>query len=276
MENSSKDNTSNNEPKNTSSVHNCSDLAVIVCTKNSGSTIKNLLLNIKQSYFKPDIIVVDGSSTDDTVKITNNVGGVRIIQQSLKKYPGKGIAMKTGLMEAINFNTNSNNLVNTYRAILFLDADIKNITPEWIDDLAKPVLEGGGFDMTRGFYQRHPRDAAVTKLIAKPMLRIFFPELSHFEQPLSGEVCSNISLWKKMLKSGPPDGWGIDVWFLIEAIISGSRIKEVYLGNKDHSSFDDYKDDVGILSKMAEQVSFTIIKEAIKYQRFEAFKNIEI
>ena len=73
MENSSKDNTSNNEPKNTSSVHNCSDLAVIVCTKNSGSTIKNLLLNIKQSYFKPDIIVVDGFSTDDTVKITNNV-----------------------------------------------------------------------------------------------------------------------------------------------------------------------------------------------------------
>jgi hypothetical protein len=34
---------------------------------------------------------------------------------------------------------------------------------------------------------------------------------------------------------------GIDVWFLIEAIISGSRIKEVYLGNKDRSSFDDYK-----------------------------------
>lgn len=275
MENLSKNNIYNNELENKSSTHNCSELAVIVCTKNSGSTIKNLLLNIKQSSFKLDIIVVDGFSSDDTVKIINDVGGVKIIQQSLKKFPGKGIAMKTGLIEAINVSTNSNDLVNTYRALLFLDADIKNITPQWVDDLAKPVLEGGGFDMTRGFYQRHPRDAAVTKLIAKPMLRIFFPELSHFEQPLSGEVCSNISLWKKMLKSEPPDGWGIDVWFLIEAVISGSRIKEVYLGNKDHSSFDDYKDDVGILSKMAEQVSFTIIKEAIKYQRFEAYKDIE-
>jgi len=275
VENLSKNNIYNNELENKSSTHNCSELAVIVCTKNSGSTIKNLLLNIKQSSFKLDIIVVDGFSSDDTVKIINDVGGVKIIQQSLKKFPGKGIAMKTGLIEAINVSTNSNDLVNTYRALLFLDADIKNITPQWVDDLAKPVLEGGGFDMTRGFYQRHPRDAAVTKLIAKPMLRIFFPELSHFEQPLSGEVCSNISLWKKMLKSEPPDGWGIDVWFLIEAVISGSRIKEVYLGNKDHSSFDDYKDDVGILSKMAEQVSFTIIKEAIKYQRFEAYKDIE-
>ena len=47
------------------------------------------------------------------------MGGVKIIQQSFKKFPGKGIAMKTGLIEAINGNTNSNDLVNTYKAILF-------------------------------------------------------------------------------------------------------------------------------------------------------------
>ncbi|HET9805391.1 MAG: glycosyltransferase [Deltaproteobacteria bacterium] len=251
-----------------------SNLAVILCTKNSGSTIERTLWNIKQSYLKPDIIVVDGFSTDDTVKISKNVGGVKIIQQSLKKFPGKGVAMKTGLNEVINGNINSNNQGNAYKAILFLDSDIKNITPEWVDDLSRPVLEGG-FDMTRGFYQRHPRDAAVTKLIAKPMLRIFFPELSHIEQPLSGEVCSNIALWKKLLKNNPPDGWGIDIWFLIETILSGYRIKEVYLGNKEHSSLDEYKDDVAILSKMAEQVTFTIIKEAVKYQRFNFYKDIE-
>jgi len=178
------------------------------------------------------------------------------------------------LIEAINGNINPNNPGKTYKAILFLDSDIKNISPEWVDDLAKPVLEGG-FDMTRGFYQRLPRDAAVTKLIAKPMLRIFFPELSHIEQPLSGEVCSNVAVWKKMLDCNPPDGWGIDVWFLIEAAVSGYKIKEVYLGNKNHSSFDEYKDDVSVLSKMAEQVSFTIIKEAIKHERFETYKEID-
>ena len=81
--------------------------------------IKNLLLNLKQSSFKPDIILVDGFSTDDTVRITNNVGGVKIIQQSFKKFPGKGIAMKTGLIEAINGNTNSNDLVNTTKLYFF-------------------------------------------------------------------------------------------------------------------------------------------------------------
>jgi len=250
------------------------DLAIILCTKNSGSTIENVLINVKSSSFKPDIIIVDGFSTDNTIEIANNVGGVKIIQQALKKFPGKGLAMKAGLIEAINGNINPNNPGKTYKAILFLDSDIKNISPEWVDDLAKPVLEGG-FDMTRGFYQRLPRDAAVTKLIAKPMLRIFFPELSHIEQPLSGEVCSNVAVWKKMLDCNPPDGWGIDVWFLIEAAVSGYKIKEVYLGNKNHSSFDEYKDDVSVLSKMAEQVSFTIIKEAIKHERFETYKEID-
>jgi glucosyl-3-phosphoglycerate synthase len=78
-----------------------------------------------------------------------------------------------------------------------------------------------------------------------------------------------------MLDCNPPDGWGIDVWFLIEAAVSGYKIKEVYLGNKNHSSFDEYKDDVSVLSKMAEQVSFTIIKEAIKHERFETYKEID-
>lgn len=44
--------------------------------------------------------------------------------------------------------------------------------------------------------ERHARDATVTKLIARPMLNIFFPELSHFEQPLSGEVCARGRLYR--------------------------------------------------------------------------------
>ena len=51
------------------SPHNSSELAVLYVPKILEVPIKNLLLNIKQSSFKPDIILVDGFSTDDTVKI---------------------------------------------------------------------------------------------------------------------------------------------------------------------------------------------------------------
>jgi hypothetical protein len=52
----------------------------------------------------------------------------------------------------------------------------------------------------------------------------------------------------------PPDGWGIDVWFLIETAMTGYQTREIFLGTKEHTSFEDYREDVGKLSKMAEQV----------------------
>ena len=97
--------------------------------------------------------------------------------------------MKTGLKEVISNNTNIGSTTTPADIILFLDSDIKNLTSEWVDKLVRALVEDN-CDMSRGFYQRQSRDAAVTKLIARPMLNIFFPEVSHFEQPLSGEVCA--------------------------------------------------------------------------------------
>ena len=71
----------------------------------------------------------------------------------------------------------------------------------------------------------------------------------------------------------PPDGRGIDVWFLIETAMSGHKINEVYLGRKEHTSFEGYEEDIGKLHKMAEQVLFTILDEAVKYDRFKSHYN---
>ena len=38
-----------------------------------------------------------------------------------------------------------------------------------------------------------------------------------------------------------------------------------------HTSFEDYKNDVGKLKKMAEQIAFTIIYQAIRYNRLEEY-----
>jgi hypothetical protein len=42
------------------------------------------------------------------------------------------------------------------------------------------------------------------------------------------------------------------------------------------TSFEDYREDVSKLSKMAEQVEFTIIREAIKYSRLEWQNKVSI
>ena len=253
---------------NTTRSENSSPKVIVIFpAKNEEYTIENAITTAKQSYYKPDILVVDAYSTDKTYELAIRAGAT-VIQQPTQVFPGKGIAMKTGLREAIARSEDAADI------ILFLDADIRNLTPQWVDNLVKALIDDN-CDMSRGFYTRHARDAAVTKLIARPMLHIFFPEVSHFEQPLSGEVCARTQVWENLLKRGdssrppPPDGWGIDVWFLIEAAMSGYNIKEVFMGSKEHTSFGDYKEDVSKLSKMAEQVEFTIIREAIKYGRME-------
>lgn len=275
--------------KRSLNINDNSELAIIFCTKNCESTIENAITKVKQSQYNPDIIVVDGFSTDNTIKIAKKIEGITIIEQPIKKFPGKGIAMRAGLEEVVlknqkylnqsNNTTNNNNTTNKkYKAALFLDADIINLSREWVDSLADPVMKGG-YDMTRGFYDRYPSDAAVTKLIAYPMLGAFFPEVSHFEQPLSGEVCANMRVWETLLKDKNgnkllPDGWGIDVWFLIEAAMNSYKIKEIYMGRKNHTSFEEYKDDVMKLKKMAEQVAFTIIDQSIRHNRLEEYKKV--
>jgi|SRR5215216_295638 glucosyl-3-phosphoglycerate synthase len=250
-------------------------VAVIFPTKNEENTIESVISVASKSNFNPDIMVVDAYSSDKTVELAVKAGAT-VVRQPEQIFPGKGIAMKAGLREVISNNTTNNSTTTPADIILFLDLDIKNLTADWVDKLVMALLEDS-CDMTRGFYQRQSRDAAVTKLIARPMLNIFFPEVSHFEQPLSGEVCARRQVWETLLRTkGSPDGWGIDVWFLIESAIHGYNIKEVFMGRKEHTSFEDYKEDVARLSKMAEQAEFTIIREAIKYDRLHLESTVKV
>jgi glucosyl-3-phosphoglycerate synthase len=146
---------------------------VIFPAKNEENTIENSIATAKHSYYKPDIVLVDAYSTDKTTQLAEKSGAI-VIQQPTKVFPAKGSAMKEVLRKAFDRSDD---------IILFLDADIKNLTSEWVDKLVNALID---CDMSRGFYTRHARDAAVTKLIARPMLHTFFPGLSHSEQPLSG------------------------------------------------------------------------------------------
>ena len=166
-------------------------VVVIFPAKNEENTIEGAISVASQSNFNPDIMVVDAYSSDKTAELAVKAGAT-VIRQPEQIFPGKGIAMKAGLKEVISNNTNIGSTTPA-DIILFLDSDIKNLTSEWVDKLVRALVEDN-CDMSRGFYQRQSRDAAVTKLIARPMLNIFFPEVSHFEQPLSGEVCARRQL----------------------------------------------------------------------------------
>src|SRR5215218_4534154 len=76
-------------------------LVIIFCTKNSESTIECAITRVKQSRYDPDVVVVDGFSTDSTVKMAKEFEKTIVIEQPVKKFPGKGIAMRAGLEEVL-------------------------------------------------------------------------------------------------------------------------------------------------------------------------------
>jgi hypothetical protein len=62
----------------------------------------------------------------------------------------------------------------------------------------------------------------------------------------------------------------------METAMLGYHSKDIFLGSKDHTSYEDYKDDVAKLSKMAEQVEITTIREAIKHGRLHLQYNVKV
>ncbi|MEE9583544.1 MAG: glycosyltransferase [Dehalococcoidales bacterium] len=239
---------------------------VVFPARNEAETIARCIEVVKQSQYQPEVLVIDGHSTDSTREEAASAGAT-VIAQSEGIFPAKGLAMKDGIREALKRRAD---------IVVFLDADITNLTPEWVGKLVTPVIEKQ-CDMSRGYYRRAQYDGAVTKLVARPLSRVFFSEIAQLHQPLSGEICATSELFQSIVKDeDSPNGWGIDIWLLIETAMKDFRIKEFYLGAKIHTSRQDYSADVIKLAKMAEQVALTIIKEAIKYKRIDNIKRANL
>ena len=148
-------------------------VVVIFAAKNEENTIRDSVVTAKRSYYEPAVIVIDAYSTDRTSELARN-SGAATIQQSKQMFPGKGLAMKEGLNEATTKSAADDDDI-----IVFLDADIGNLTSAWVDKLVEAIINDN-CDMSRGFYTRHARDAAVTKLIARPMLPYFLSRIIPF------------------------------------------------------------------------------------------------
>lgn len=215
-------------------------VSVIIPAKNEGKFIKKTIKTAFDCLGVSEVIVVDGGSTDNTRDIARSLGAEVIVQSNLK-YPGKGIAMRDGY-----YYSNGDILV-------YIDADIKNISTSFIEGLYRPILNDEA-DFVKGAFERAA--GRVTELVAKPLLRLFYPELSRFRQPLSGEIAGKRRVFRYV---DWPDNWGVDVAILIDVYKAGYRIKEVDLGYKDH----DMKP-LHLLNEMSYEVARTILDRAAR------------
>lgn len=135
--------------------------------------------------------------------------------------------------------------------VVYLDGDLAGLRPGIVTDLCRPLWAGEA-DFVKARFGRG--GGRVTELTAKPMLKVFFPELADLAQPLGGIVAARRSLLTTM---NFEDGYGVDVGLLIDAERAGARIAEVDIGSLEHDS-----QPLQDLTLMANEVSRVIYTRA--------------
>lgn len=210
-------------------------ITVVIPALNESETIVSVIRFCQSEPMVTEIIVVDDKSEDDTVPLASEAGAKVLISQTR----GKGISMKEGI-EAAN---------NDF--IVFLDADIDPYPADCISKLASPLVEDRA-DFVKGAFARNA--GRVTELVAKPLLTILFPGLSHFSQPLSGMIAGKKNFFQRIEFF---NDYGVDIGILIDMYLMMARVEEVNIGYIENKS-----KPWEALGKMSREVSRAIISRA--------------
>jgi glucosyl-3-phosphoglycerate synthase len=213
-------------------------ITVIIPTINEESTIARVVNFAKKNKDVSEIIVVDDKSIDNTVKLAEQAGAKVITSTKI----GKGASMLDGL----SFTSN--------QIVVFLDGDIDPYPKNTIKRLTDPIKNNEA-DFVKSSFSRQA--GRVTELVAKPLLGLMFPRLMEFNQPLSGIIAGKKEVFQKLSFE---NDYGVDIGILIDAHISGLKIKEVFIGNISNKM-----KPWNELGKMSAEVSKTIISRAIRY-----------
>jgi glucosyl-3-phosphoglycerate synthase len=147
--------------------------------------------------------------------------------------------------------------------IIWLDTDIVNIHPRFAYGLIGPLLLRPDIQFVKGFYRRPLRvgdkiqaggGGRVTELTARPLLNLFYPELSGVIQPLSGEYGGTRAALEQFSFFS---GYGVEIGLLIDMLdkFGLNAIAQVDLQERIH-----HNQPLEALSKM----SFAIIQAVIR------------
>ncbi|GAB1469620.1 hypothetical protein MASR2M66_04970 [Chloroflexota bacterium] len=206
-----------------------------------------------------EIVLIDSDSTDRTREIARKEGVPVYIHQELlpdmDPRKGKGEALWKSL------------LVTRGDIIVWVDTDIVNIHPRFVYGIIGPLLANPQVQLVKGFYRRPLKvgqkmqaggGGRVTELTARPLLNLFYPELSGVVQPLSGEYGGRRAALERATFYS---GYGVETGLLIDIYekFGLNAIAQVDLLERIH-----HNQHLEALSKMSFAIIQTVIRKLEK------------
>jgi len=213
-------------------------VSVVIPARNEEATVGEVVSRIATlaagTGLVDELVVIDSDSTDNTSEAAARAGAVvhraRDVAPQLDSFPGKGEALWKSL------------LVTKGDLLVFVDADLTHWGPHFVTGLLGPLLFDEHVMLVKGFYERlySRRDGSVTadggrvtELIARPLLSLWWPELTGIVQPLAGEWAAR----RELMESLPiPVGYGIELAVLLDTSEAHGleAIAQVDLGRRGH------------------------------------------
>ena len=241
------------------------DIMIGIPCYNNQRTLGHVVRTVEQGlnkYYRDlrsIVMVSDGGSVDDSREEVEQVKPnpwSEILCGIYRGIPGKGCALRA-IFEAAKFLK--------VRACLLFDADLRSITPEWIKNMAEPIISGV-YDYVSPYYKRYKYDGTITNLIVYHLTRSLYG--LRIRQPIGGDFALSPPVIEDYLKY---DVWetdvgkfGIDIWMTTHAVVKRYKICEARLGVKIH----DVKDPTESLGPMFRQVLDTLFELMEDYESY--------
>ncbi|HUF43267.1 MAG TPA: glucosyl-3-phosphoglycerate synthase [Verrucomicrobiae bacterium] len=241
---------------------------------NEAETVGNIIRIIKLHLFDQiplldELVLIDSGSTDDTVKIAEEVGiPVYVHQEILPQhgaFHGKGEALWKSLY------------VLKGDIIAWVDTDIRNFYPGFVYGLLGPLLREPEIAYVKGFYRRPIKmegnlvsegGGRVTELTIRPLFNLFYPDLSGMIQPLAGEYAGRRTALERVPFF---TGYGVETGLLIDLFneVGLNAIAQVDLEERVHRN-----QTLASLSQMAFAIIQVVMQRLQEKNRIQMFDEV--
>jgi hypothetical protein len=135
--------------------------------------------------------------------------------------PGRGEGLRAAFAAAHELKA---------RACVVLEADVVSAAPDWMRDLAGPILADKA-DFVGPAYARHRWEGTITRLLLAPLVRALYGR--RLQQPFGGQQALSARLIEHLLVH-PKWNWAgrdvSDLWITGAAIADGFAVWEAWLG----------------------------------------------
>jgi glucosyl-3-phosphoglycerate synthase len=181
------------------------------CADTVGEIVEALVA-LREAGILDEVLVVDAASRDGTAIVAERAGATVCQEAQLLPAYGPVLGKGDAMWRALS--------VLDGELVAFVDADTEDFSAHFATGLLGPLVCEPGVSFVKGFYRRPLRQdgdadggGRVNHLVARPALRLFYPELAGVRQPLAGEVAAPRELLEGLAFA---TGYGVEIAMLID------------------------------------------------------------